>query len=62
MICNLEEESPGDWGWKGNGVTWVVIWTTLPPLAESCQQLVTIANVKARNHLLDNQHKSTKTI
>ena len=39
MICNMENESPGDWGWKKNCDMWMIIWTKLPPIAESCQQL-----------------------
>lgn len=38
-ICNMENESPGDWGWKKNGDMWTTVWSKLPPIAESCQQL-----------------------
>jgi len=38
-ICNMKNESPGDWGWKKNGDMWMIISTKLPPIAVSCQQL-----------------------
>ena len=31
--------SPADWGWVLKGETWHVSWTTLPPIAKSCQEL-----------------------
>ena len=34
-----ETQSPADWGWAKNGDLWNVVWTTLPPFVESCQQL-----------------------
>ena len=34
-----ETQSPADWGWANNGDLWNVVWTTLPPIVESCQQL-----------------------
>ena len=34
-----ETQSPADWGWAKNGDLWNVVWTTLPPIVESCQQL-----------------------
>lgn len=39
IICNMENESPGDWGWIKRGDIWEIEWTKLPPIAESCQQL-----------------------
>lgn len=38
-LCQPETPSPADWGWIKSGDTWKVLWTTLPPIAESCQQL-----------------------
>ena len=34
-----ETQSPADWGWANNGDLWNVVWTTFPPIVESCQQL-----------------------
>ena len=34
-----ETQSPADWVWTKKGDMWQVFWTTLPPIAESCQQL-----------------------
>ena len=34
-----ETQSPTDWGWAKNGYLWNVVWTTLPHIVESCQQL-----------------------
>ena len=34
-----ETQSPAYWGWAKNGDLWNVVWTTLPPIVESCQQL-----------------------
>ena len=31
--------SPAEWGWKLQGQRWLVNWTTLPPIAASCQEL-----------------------
>ena len=31
--------SPGEWGWKLEGQRWFVNWSTLPPIAASCQEL-----------------------
>jgi hypothetical protein len=42
-ICNMEEESPGDWGRKNNCDMRVIIWTILPLTAESYQQLTKCA-------------------
>ena len=35
----IEVQSPSEWGWKQQGSTWQIVWTSLPPVAESCQQL-----------------------
>ena len=34
-----EVQSPADWGWSRKEGMWQVVWTTLPPIAQSCQQL-----------------------
>lgn len=34
-----ETQSPADWGWTKKDDLWQVLWTNLPPIAESCQQL-----------------------
>ena len=34
-----ETQSPADWEWAKNGDLWNVVWTTLPPIVESCQLL-----------------------
>ena len=38
-VCQPETESPADWGWVQKGNMWQIYWTTLAPIAESCQQL-----------------------
>ena len=35
----MEIESPADCGWEKQGDYWQVIWTTLPAITNSCQQL-----------------------
>ena len=37
--ANQELPSPAEWGWCQNGDAWKVCWTTLPPIAEICQEL-----------------------
>lgn len=37
--CTMQPESPGNWGWQKKGEAWEVVWSTLPPIAQSCQQL-----------------------
>lgn len=32
-------QSPADYGWRKDGDTWKICWTTLPPIAASCQEL-----------------------
>lgn len=34
-----EIQTPANWGWTKKGDLWQIIWTELPPIAESCQQL-----------------------
>lgn len=38
-LRQMELESPGEWGWQQQDNCWQILWTTLPPIAESCQQL-----------------------
>lgn len=38
-LCTMQSESPGNWGWQTKGEAWEVLWSTLPPIAQSCQQL-----------------------
>ena len=44
-----ETQSPADWGWAKNGDLWNVVWTMLPPIVESCQQ-VTKCGIKSECH------------
>ncbi len=44
-----ETQSPADWGWAKNGDPWNVVWTMLPPIVESCQQ-VTKCGIKSECH------------
>lgn len=39
MTTNPDLPSPADWGWVQKEETWQVVWTTLPPVAASCQEL-----------------------
>ena len=36
-----QPETPiaANWGWNKKGDLWQIVWTELPPIAESCQQL-----------------------
>ena len=38
-VCKMHEVNPGNWGWEKNGEVWQVLWTTLQPIAQSCEQL-----------------------
>ena len=38
-LRQMELESPSQWGWQQQDNSWQILWTTLPPIAESCQQL-----------------------
>ena len=38
-LSQPETEDPANWGWKKNGDLWQIVWTELPPIAESCKQL-----------------------
>ena len=38
-VSQLEEKSPAEWGWKQEGDCLSILWSTLPPVAQSCQQL-----------------------
>ena len=39
LVCQPEEESPAEWGWKQEGDCWSILWSALPSVAQSCQQL-----------------------
>ena len=39
LVCQPEEESPAEWGWKQEGDCWSTLWSALPPVAQSCKQL-----------------------
>ncbi|KAK6167169.1 hypothetical protein SNE40_021264 [Patella caerulea] len=36
---NPDMSSPAEWGWTQKGEAWQIHWTTLPPIAASCQEL-----------------------
>ncbi|RXN31429.1 hypothetical protein ROHU_004760 [Labeo rohita] len=38
-VCKMQTESPANWGWQKDGQIWQVLWTTLPPIAQTCEQL-----------------------
>lgn len=38
-VCKMVSENPGNWGWQKHGEAWEILWSTLPPIAQSCQQL-----------------------
>ncbi len=38
-VCQPETLSPADWGWTKEADIWKTCWTTLPPIATSCQEL-----------------------
>ena len=38
-VCQPEPQTPANWGWTKKGDLWQIVWTELPPIAESCQQL-----------------------
>jgi hypothetical protein len=35
-ICQMETNSPADWGWKKQDDMWQIFWTALLPIAQSC--------------------------
>ena len=35
----MHTESPANWGWQTSDDIWQVVWMTLPPIAQSCEQL-----------------------
>ena len=43
MVPAYTPETPSDWGWTKINNEWVIYWTSLPPIAESCQELVKCA-------------------
>ncbi|RXN30245.1 Venom prothrombin activator pseutarin-C non-catalytic subunit [Labeo rohita] len=38
-VCKMQTESLANWGWQKDGQIWQVLWTTLPPIAQTCEQL-----------------------
>eukprot|EP00745_Piridium_sociabile_P026549 TRINITY_DN4240_c0_g1_i3.p1 TRINITY_DN4240_c0_g1~~TRINITY_DN4240_c0_g1_i3.p1 ORF type:complete len:1496 (-),score=398.92 TRINITY_DN4240_c0_g1_i3:837-5324(-) len=38
-VSNPDTGSPANWGWTQTAETWQVCWTTIPPIATSCQEL-----------------------
>ncbi len=38
-VCQPETLSPAVWGWTKEADIWKTCWTTLPPIATSCQEL-----------------------
>jgi len=42
-LSRPETQNPADCGWTKKGDLWQVFWTTLPPIADSCQQLAKCA-------------------
>ena len=39
-VCHPETLSPADWGWIKDADIWKTYWSTLPPIATSCQELI----------------------
>ena len=39
LLRQPESQNPADWGWIRNGDQWRILWSDLPPIAESCKQL-----------------------
>ena len=39
LECQLKEESPAKWGWKQEENYWEILWSELPTIAKSCQEL-----------------------
>ena len=35
----MEIQSPSEWRWKQQDDSWQIVWTSPPPVAESCKQL-----------------------
>lgn len=48
-ISKPDTSSPADWGWTQRGETWQICWSTLPPIAASCQQLTKCSSKKGCN-------------
>ena len=48
-IPNSDISSPAEWGWSQDGESWQICWTTLPPIAASCQELTKCACKKGCN-------------
>ena len=39
LDSQIGQETPAEWGWVQEGDGWKVHWTSLPTIAQSCQQL-----------------------
>lgn len=48
-ISRPDTSSPADWGWTQRGETWQICWSTLSPIAASCQQLTKCSCKKGCN-------------
>ena len=49
LVSNPEFTSPADWGWTQQGDVWQICWSTLPPIAASCQELTKCSCQKGCN-------------
>ena len=49
IVSNPEISSPANWGWTQTGETWQICWTSLPPIATSCQELTKCSCKKGCN-------------
>ena len=49
IVSNPEISSPANWGWTQTGDTWQICWTSLPPIATSCQELTKCSCKKGCN-------------
>ncbi len=39
LVSQPDPVSPSEWGWKKEGECWQIVWSTLPPVAQSCEHL-----------------------
>ena len=47
VISYFEIPSPGEWGWRLEDGQWQPIWTTLPPAAIACTELINFNSKKS---------------
>jgi len=54
-VCQPDTLSAADWGWTKEADIWKTCWTTLPPIARSCQELTVDVrwNVMATANVID---------